>query len=64
MLRKEELELVGTMLRKLWLRRNELLFENTFQSPSRLIWYARAVLEKFQKAQKNDTTEEGNGAAI
>lgn len=49
-LEKADLELT-TFMRRLWLRMNECIFEEMFQSPIRVIKPAKDGLQEFQSVQ-------------
>ncbi|KAG2689722.1 hypothetical protein I3760_09G152300 [Carya illinoinensis] len=47
----EEMEEVAVVMWRIWLRRNQLVFENSFMPPKQLINIAREQLREFQMAQ-------------
>ncbi|XP_042939514.1 uncharacterized protein LOC122274550 [Carya illinoinensis] len=50
-LSQEQLELVATVMRKIWLRMNQFVFENAFTDPKFLFKQAVDSLAEFQLAQ-------------
>lgn len=49
-----EISLAATIMRNIWLRRNDIVFNNSFQSPLRIIQItARVELEEFLAAQES-----------
>lgn len=60
----QELGLNEIILRQIWARRNSLIFEDKFESPSALLQKSRALLEDFQQAQITTSScshnQEGN----
>lgn len=48
-LREEDLEITIVTIRKVWLRRNVFIFDESFQSPCKVILSAKG-LKEFQKA--------------
>ncbi|XP_041020404.1 uncharacterized protein LOC121262033 [Juglans microcarpa x Juglans regia] len=50
---KVEMEEIATVMRSLWLRRNEFIFEGKFKSPSQVVRTAREGLNEFRMAQQN-----------
>ncbi|KAG2675064.1 hypothetical protein I3760_13G167000 [Carya illinoinensis] len=50
-LSKEEMEEVAMVMRSIWLRRNQLVFDNKFIPPRQLINLARVQLREFQRAK-------------
>lgn len=52
-LNEEELGLVATVLRNVWLRRNKLVFENGFFNPKAIFTQAKHSIEENQSAQGN-----------
>ncbi|XP_041020422.1 uncharacterized protein LOC121262053 [Juglans microcarpa x Juglans regia] len=50
-LSKEEMEEVAMIMRSLWLRRNQFIFENNFTSPGQVISAAREQIREFKLAQ-------------
>lgn len=49
-LSKAGLEWIATTMRRIWLRRNGFIFEEVFQSPSKVVELARISMEEFQSA--------------
>ena len=47
---KEELDLFGIIVRKIWLRRNTWLHEGSFEHPTTLLRNTKKELEEFQEA--------------
>lgn len=47
---KSETKEIAMMMRSLWPKRNELIFERIFKSPSQLVRLAREELKAFQMA--------------
>ncbi|XP_042976308.1 uncharacterized protein LOC122307474 [Carya illinoinensis] len=52
-LKGEEVELVACIMRKIWLRRNSLLFEKKFDDPRNIIKAASYGLREFVSAQRD-----------
>ncbi|XP_041009441.1 uncharacterized protein LOC121253501 [Juglans microcarpa x Juglans regia] len=50
---KDVLEEIAMVMRNIWLRRNEFIFERVFKSPSQVIKAARDELRVFQLVQQN-----------
>ncbi|XP_041017900.1 uncharacterized protein LOC121260116 [Juglans microcarpa x Juglans regia] len=50
---KDVLEEIAMVMRNIWLRRNEFIFEGVFKSPSQVIKAARDELRVFQLVQQN-----------
>jgi ribonuclease HI len=51
-LNEEEMHLMVTVARQIWLRRNKMVFEGEFQSPSALVRLARDQVEAFDNATR------------
>jgi hypothetical protein len=47
---EEEMHLMVTLARQLWLRRNNVIFEGDFQPPSSFVRLARDQVEAFDDA--------------
>lgn len=55
-LEKDEIELMATIVRKIWLRRNTVVFGVEFTHPSQLIQSAKKVVLNFNVAVQNKST--------
>ncbi|KAF5447381.1 hypothetical protein F2P56_032936 [Juglans regia] len=53
-LKREDLELMAVVLRRIWLRRNIFVFENKFEGPDVIFRQAIDFLLQFQEAQQKD----------
>lgn len=56
-LTKAQLEGIVVQLRRVWMRRNEVVFEKRLTYPKKLLKFAREGLKDFQKAQKEHKPE-------
>lgn len=63
-LSKDKLEIIVAIMKKIWDRRNEFIFENKFTSPSEIVQWAVTGLGDFHEAKKmkreRQTGEEPN----
>ncbi|XP_040998224.1 uncharacterized protein LOC121244278 [Juglans microcarpa x Juglans regia] len=60
-LQKGEMEWVATIMHRIWLRRNKVVFENQFYNPSKLLQMAGEGLEDYKLAQ---ISQEGSATTV
>ncbi|KAF5475754.1 hypothetical protein F2P56_007529 [Juglans regia] len=62
-LKKEEIEWMAVVMRRIWLRRNRFIFENKFYSPKQVILMARECLEDYKIAHMSIIGCRGGGGS-
>lgn len=62
-LTSKELDMMATMMRYMWLRRNELVFEKKFKGPAEMFLQARASLVVFEEV-KSDKGGDSRGLNV
>lgn len=61
---KAEMRLIASVMRGIWQRRNELIFEGVFKSPSQVIRIAKEGIDEFLLAQVKSIDRVGNNAEL
>jgi ribonuclease HI len=57
----EEFQLFVVTARRLWLRRNDVIYKNSFTHPDTIVLKAKIALEEFQKVQAKTEASQDNG---